>query len=123
MVKSLDSLRPSKRQAAKGKPKAAPPPSSPYIPDNTHRNLGWVFVGITAGVILVAWIILAKANVIFPKPDSEGAQGQPGGISLNLKGFFDDVRRFFSREQEGAGTNTDIKALEEKIFPQFTNQP
>lgn len=123
---SVDAVRPGKRSSKPKRPAAlAPgvqPSASPTPIDNSHRRLGWLLVGIIAAVIVVAWVVLARTNVIFPKPNAEQTVSQSGGLGADLKGFFADIGRMFRREKPGTSTNADIQQLEEQIFPQFTNK-
>ena len=87
-------------------------------PLESRRQLTWLLVGLTTAVLVVGWILLARADLILPS--REGNSNAKTTSRIDVRGFFDKIQSFFTR-QTNQSANVQIEELEQQVFPQFQN--
>lgn len=90
----------------------------------SKKNILWILVISLMVIILVGWIFLFKANLLFPNSQekSNGWQKIQSDLTQLFETFKEDVLKIKPAVNNSNQSEVEqIKGLEEKVFPQFGN--
>lgn len=90
----------------------------------SKKNILWILVISFMVIIFIGWIFLFKANLLFPNTQekSNGWQRIKSGFTQLFETFKKDVLKIKPVINSNQSGEDQIKELEEKVFPQFSNE-
>lgn len=81
------------------------------------KKVAWLVLGLAMVIIFAAWIFFVRTGLIFPK-SSGGGFSQ---LTNSFKQLFGNIKNDYSDIKANMKEDQEIKQLENKVFPQFTN--
>ena len=126
----VDSLRPKKKKTISGRKRKKPSQKEKATPvlyrQDKKKNLFWFLVAFSAIIVVIFWTYFLRINInrTANSSDSVGIFKDLGDLGGKFSNAVESIREKLSNESltninEGEEANTEIKNLEEKVFPQF----